>query len=210
MTQKEEEEGGIESLIREYQQNAVPDTRDLRLIELYGGTEWRTSERDDVKQCIQRILVRKGQGVTERNLESEDKKKGECKEERNQESKDVQKEEDVEETSKAREGWDKKVITPEDEVRGGRRVEKEGCVPIMEEGRQTGTRDNWTGDVVRQIGGYPTRGGQGDTSKLAQLTNNAAGIPAGQTGTSYNPTQGNLIGQVVKSIPDGQTGTSYV
>ena len=79
----------------------------------------------------------------------------------------------------------------------------------MEEGRQTGTRDNWTGDVVRQIGGYPTRGGQGDTSKLAKLTNNAAGIPAGQTGTSYNPTQGNLIGQVVKSIPDGQTGTSY-
>ena len=80
-------------------------------MELYGWTEWRTSERDDVKRCIQRILVRKlegnyqnnsseeirgelvgrvgeiwreGQGVTERNLESEDNKKEEGKEERNQ------------------------------------------------------------------------------------------------------------------------------
>ena len=52
VTQVEEEDGEIDSLIREYQQNAVPDKWDLRLMELYGGTEWRTSERDDVKRCI--------------------------------------------------------------------------------------------------------------------------------------------------------------
>ena len=27
-------------------------------MELYGGTEWRTSERDDIKRCIRRILER--------------------------------------------------------------------------------------------------------------------------------------------------------
>ena len=59
VTQVEEEDGEMDSLIREYQQNAVPDKWDLRLMELYGGTEWRTSERDDVKRCIRRILERR-------------------------------------------------------------------------------------------------------------------------------------------------------
>ena len=71
MTQTEEEEGEIEILIREYQQNTVPDTWDLRLMELYGGTEWRTSERDDVKRCIQRILVRKLEGNYQNNSSEE-------------------------------------------------------------------------------------------------------------------------------------------
>ena len=56
VTTVEEEDGEIEGLIREYQWNAVPDRSNLRLMEFYGGVEWRTSEGDDLKRCIRRIL----------------------------------------------------------------------------------------------------------------------------------------------------------
>ena len=68
MTQiEEEEETKLESLIREYQQNAVPDPKDLILMELYGGVEWRTDEGDDMKRCIRRILERELEYLYQKN-----------------------------------------------------------------------------------------------------------------------------------------------
>ena len=45
-----------ESLVREYQRSAIPDMCDLKLMEFYGGAEWRLNEEADLKRCIQRIL----------------------------------------------------------------------------------------------------------------------------------------------------------
>ena len=73
VTQVEEEDGEIDSFIRDYQQNAVPETWDLRLMELYGGTEWRTSERDDVKRCIPRILERRLENNVRKSVRNSDK-----------------------------------------------------------------------------------------------------------------------------------------
>ena len=56
VTVMEEEDGESESLVREYQTSAIPDMCDLKLMEFYGGAEWRLNEEADLKRCIQRIL----------------------------------------------------------------------------------------------------------------------------------------------------------
>ena len=52
VTVTEEEDGETESLVREYQRNAIPDMCDLKLMEFYGGAEWRLNEGADLKRCI--------------------------------------------------------------------------------------------------------------------------------------------------------------
>ena len=114
--------------------------------------------------------------------------------------------------------WDRNVIISQEKARGKGSTEKEGCTAFIEEGRQTGTQASCPGDVVRQIGGHSTRGGQGNTRELAHpsrdnqgLTNDAARIPDGWTGTSYNQTKRNLIGQAVKSNDGGnRAGKKYI
>ena len=49
----EEEDEETESLIREYQRNAIPDAYNLKLVEFYGGEEWRKNEGAEIKRCIQ-------------------------------------------------------------------------------------------------------------------------------------------------------------
>ena len=79
VTAMKEEDEESERLVREYQRNAIPDKSDLRLMELYGGAEWRMNEGADLRRCIRRILERceleeivgenwrKEQGLTGRN-----------------------------------------------------------------------------------------------------------------------------------------------
>ena len=118
------------------------------------------------------------------------------------------------------------MIISEEKGRGGERAEKGWCMTPVEEGRnqyrarvgyveqntrrsarQTGTQANCTGDVIRQIGGHPIVEGQHSTRGLA---NGASRILDGQTGTSYNQTERNLIGRLANDasrISDGWPGT---
>ena len=43
-----------EGLIREYQRNATQST--IRLMEFYGGEDWRKSEGAGMKRCIQNLV----------------------------------------------------------------------------------------------------------------------------------------------------------
>ena len=52
----EEEDEETESLIREYQRSPIPDMYNLRLVEFYGGEEWRKNEGAEIRRCIQRIV----------------------------------------------------------------------------------------------------------------------------------------------------------
>ena len=45
-----------EGLIREYQRNAKPTQSTIRLLEFYGGEDWRKNEGAGMKRCIQRLV----------------------------------------------------------------------------------------------------------------------------------------------------------
>ena len=184
------------------------------MVEQESGESIGVEDEKIAEKEVQESKVQTKEKMNKGQKEEDKGKKEDIKEVMNEGKKaeDKGQEEDVEEISNAGEGWDKNAITSEEEARGGGRVEKEGCAAFIEEGRQTGTQANCTGDVIRQIGGHPTRGGQGNTRELAHLTNNAAGIPDGRTGTASNQTDRNLIGglqNVAPRIPEEQTGTSH-
>ena len=44
-------------LIREYQKNANPTQATLKLLEIYGGEEWRIDEGVEMSRCIQHLVV---------------------------------------------------------------------------------------------------------------------------------------------------------
>ena len=43
-------------MIREYQRNAKPTPSTRRLLEFYGGEDWRKEEGAGMKRCIQRLV----------------------------------------------------------------------------------------------------------------------------------------------------------
>ena len=45
-----------EGLIREYQRNAKPIQSTIKLLEFYGGEDWRKNEGAGMKRCIQRLV----------------------------------------------------------------------------------------------------------------------------------------------------------
>ena len=48
-----------EGLIREYQRNAKPTQSTIRLLEFYGGEDWRKNKGAGMKKCIQRLVEEK-------------------------------------------------------------------------------------------------------------------------------------------------------
>ena len=45
-----------EGLIREYQRNTKPIQSTIKLLEFYGGEDWRKNEGAGMKRCIQRLV----------------------------------------------------------------------------------------------------------------------------------------------------------
>ena len=68
VTVTEEEDEETESLIREYQRSAIPNLDNLRLVEFYGGEEWRKDEGAEMSRCIRRIVEKELVDDYQRNL----------------------------------------------------------------------------------------------------------------------------------------------
>ena len=75
-----EEDEETESLIREYQRNAIPNLDNLRLVEFYGGEEWRKDEGAEMSRCIQRILEKELVDEYQKNAEPNEEVKRELDE----------------------------------------------------------------------------------------------------------------------------------
>ena len=46
----------IEGLIREYKKNVNPTQSTMKILEFYGGEDWRTNEGAEMSRCIQRLV----------------------------------------------------------------------------------------------------------------------------------------------------------
>ena len=67
-----------EFMIENYQRSAIPNQCNLRLVEFYGGEEWRKNKGAELKICIQRIVEAELEEEYQKNLEpSEERKESE-------------------------------------------------------------------------------------------------------------------------------------
>ena len=56
MEAQEYRDAETEALIREYQKNAKPTQATMKLLEFYGGDNWRIDEGAEMSRCIQRLV----------------------------------------------------------------------------------------------------------------------------------------------------------
>ena len=56
-------------MIEDYQRSAIPNQYNLRLVEFYGGVEWRKNEGAELKRCIRRIVEAELEDEYQRNSE---------------------------------------------------------------------------------------------------------------------------------------------
>ena len=45
-----------EGLIREYQKNSKPTPSNMKILEFYGGEDWKTNEGANMSRCIQPLV----------------------------------------------------------------------------------------------------------------------------------------------------------
>ena len=56
-------------MIESYQRSTIPNQYNLRLVEFYGGEEWRKNKGAELKICIQRIVEAELEDEYQRNSE---------------------------------------------------------------------------------------------------------------------------------------------
>ena len=76
MTRLDQEEVDTEGFIREYQKNAKPIQNTIKLLEFYGGEDWRMNEGAEMKRCIQHLVEEELVKDYQRDSEPEEETRG--------------------------------------------------------------------------------------------------------------------------------------